>query len=253
MQDPMKTPEAQTGEEVIQNLPPQAGDHPLPMVLVNMAMTADGKIATANRACSSFGSKEDMRNLMLLRTRADAVMAGARTVDSNPVTLGPGGTEYREKRLQAGLAEHNIRVVVSGTASILPEAEIFKHRESPLLLLTSGVAPAARLAKLRGHFDQILVCGRHQIDFRAALQWLRARWQVQTLVCEGGGELNSALFAAHLVDELHLTICPYIVGGAIAPTIADGVGVESLDQAVRLSLSSHRQVGQELFLVYQVN
>ena len=55
-----------------------------------MAMTADGKIATANRAVSSFGSRRDQDHLLQLRATADAVMAGARTADLNPINLGPG-------------------------------------------------------------------------------------------------------------------------------------------------------------------
>ncbi len=63
----------------------------LPFVLINMAMTADGKIATANRAISSFGSAHDREHLLELRATADAVMTGARTADLNPVNLGRAG------------------------------------------------------------------------------------------------------------------------------------------------------------------
>ncbi len=79
----------------------------LPFVLVNMAMTADGKIATANRAVSSFASARDHEHLLALRATADAVMAGARTVDSAPINLGPGPAKFRRERLKHGLAEYN--------------------------------------------------------------------------------------------------------------------------------------------------
>ena len=72
---------------------PNSIHHPpasLPFVFINMAMTADGKIATANRAASSFGSRRDQDHLLQLRATADAVMAGARTVDLNPINMGPG-------------------------------------------------------------------------------------------------------------------------------------------------------------------
>src|SRR5689334_14520569 len=107
----------------------------LPFLFVNMAMTADGKIATANRAVSSFGSKRDLARLFELRATADAVMSGARTVDLNPVSLGPGAKKYRLQRLRRGLAEYNLRVVVSGSGSINPNAEIFKTRFSPIIVL----------------------------------------------------------------------------------------------------------------------
>ena len=45
-----------------------------PFVLVNMAMTADGKIATANRRIHSFSSSRDLEHLYELRATADAVM-----------------------------------------------------------------------------------------------------------------------------------------------------------------------------------
>jgi riboflavin biosynthesis pyrimidine reductase len=79
---------------------------------------------------------------------------------------------------------------------------------------------------------------------------LRAEWNVRRLLCEGGGELNDALFRAGLVDELHLTLCPMIFGGRSAPTIADGPGCARLADAFAMRLQSSRRVGEELFLVY---
>lgn len=84
------------------------------------------------------------------------------------------------------------------------------------------------------------------------MRWLRKKWKVKCLLCEGGGELNAALFAAGLVNELNLTICPRVFGGHAAPTIADGVGVRSLVQASQLRLKSMKRVDDELFLVYRV-
>ena len=77
----------------------------LPFVFLNVAMTADGKIASANHAIPVPGSPRDKAYLMELRTCADAVMSGARTVDLNPVHLGPGPAKYRHMRVRRGLAE----------------------------------------------------------------------------------------------------------------------------------------------------
>src|SRR5208282_6737629 len=65
-----------------------------PFVFVNMAMTADGKIATANRAVHSFGSPRDLEHLYELRATADAVMCGARTVEMSKTILGTGGAKF---------------------------------------------------------------------------------------------------------------------------------------------------------------
>jgi riboflavin biosynthesis pyrimidine reductase len=95
--------------------------------------------------------------------------------------------------------------------------------------------------------DEIKICGSEEIDFRAALRWLREKWKVKRLLCEGGGELNDALFRAGLVDEIHLTICPKIFGGRAAPTIADGKGVARLARAAQFKIVRKMPINGELF------
>ena len=222
----------------------------MPFVFVNMAITADGKIATANRAVSSFGSKRDKEHLLELRATADAVMCGAGTVNAAPINLGPGTAKYRRMRLRRGLSEYNLRIVTSGSGGVNPKAEIFKHAFSPIIVLTTRRASASKLKELHALGAEIKIAGVREIDFRKAIGWLREKWQVKRLLCEGGGELNDALFRAGLVDELHLTICPKIFGGRTAPTIADGVGVLKLSGAAQFQLKSTKRVGDELFVVY---
>lgn len=221
-----------------------------PFILINMAMTADGKIATANRAISTFGSRRDHDNLMELRTTVDAVMSGARTINSGKITLGPGGIRYRRRRLKQGLAEFNLRIVVSGSGSVDPNAEVFKHRFSPIIVLTTKRADPDQLRQLRTRADAVKICGDREIHWGATLRWLNRKWGVRRLLCEGGGNLNDAMFRAGFVDELHLTICPKIFGGCTAPTIAEGIGFPSLAAAAGFQLQSRRRRGDELFLIF---
>ena len=94
------------------------------------------------------------------------------------------------------------------------------------------------------------VFGETEVNFRLALRWLRAKWAVKRLLCEGGGELNDALFRAGLVDEINLTICPKIFGGRAAPTIADGRGFQQLAGAAQFELTSIKRQKAELFTVF---
>ena len=219
-------------------------------MFVNLAMTADGKIATANRTVHSFGSARDLAHLYQLRATADAVLCGARTVEISQSILGTGGDKFQRQRLRHGLAEYNLRVIVSGSGSVDPSADIFKKKFSPVIVLTTKRAPSNKLAQLRALADEVKICGAAEIDFRAGFRWLRKKWNVRRLLCEGGGELNDALFRADLVDEINLTICPKIFGGRSAPTLADGQGFPRLAAAKEFQIRSIRQFDGELFTVF---
>lgn len=222
-----------------------------PRVLVNMALSADGKIATANRAVTTFGSARDLAHLYELRATADAILSGARTIEETGATLGAGGTRYQRARRRRGLAEFPLRVIASGRASMDPAAPIFHRGSAPIVLLTTTRAPRSRLRRLQPHLAGVIACGEEGIDFAAALAVLRRRWGVRRLLCEGGGELNDALFRAGLVDELHLTVCPLLIGGGQAPSLADGSGCARLADAAAFRLHRARRRGDEMFFTWR--
>ena len=214
-----------------------------PHVSINMAMTADGKIASANRAVSTFGSRADHAHLLALRDKADAILTGAGTLNAQPqVTLGPGPKSK---------ANPPLRVIASGSGRVDAHHKIFRTLGAPTLILTTEVISRARLKELRFLAGVVEICGKEEIDFKRALKWLRKKWGVKRLLCEGGGQLNDALFRADVVDEVNLTVCPLILGGREAPTLAEGWGFGQLKDAARFSLKSCRQLGNEMFLVYR--
>lgn len=222
----------------------------LPFIFVNMAMTADGKIATANRAIHSFSSKRDLRHLYELRATSDAIMSGARTVEISESIMDNGGEIFRKQRLKNDLAEFPLRIIATGSGSVNPRAKIFRNRFSPIIVLTTKRSAHKKVKALQQLTDEVKIFGEREIDFVAALSWLRAEKKVNRLLCEGGGELNDALFRAGLVDEIHLTICPKIFGGRTAPSIADGAGFAKLAAAGKFQLQSSRDFKGELFTVF---
>jgi riboflavin-specific deaminase-like protein len=224
-----------------------------PFVLINMAITADGKIASANRAIETFSSDRDQLHLLDLRATADAVLCGAKTGNSSGVTLGVGGARFRRLRLSRGLAETHLRVLVSGQARLHEDAEVFRNPSPAVIVFVARTAPIRRVRRLRKVASGVIAMGERRVDLAAALRWLWRFRGVKRLVCEGGGELNDAMFRAGLVDEVHLTLCPKLLGGREAPTIADGMGVPALAMATRLELIRTRRAGDELFLTYRVS
>ena len=223
----------------------------LPFVRVNMAFSADGKIASADRTLTTFGSARDARHLYTLRSESDAILCGARTIEQSHSTLGNGGEAFTRRRLRAGRQRYPLRVVVTGSGSIDPNAELWTKDYGPILVVTTSRVSAKRLQWFKKHAAGVRVFAGTEIDWVDLLVWLRSSWGAARVLSEGGGELNDALVRAGVVRELHLTWCPLLLGGRRAPTIADGQGAESLAAARRFELAAIRRVGEERFLVYQ--
>ncbi|MEG3834864.1 MULTISPECIES: dihydrofolate reductase family protein [unclassified Microcoleus] len=102
-------------------------------------------------------------------------------------------------------------------------------------------------------FDRIIYAktAGEEIDWIDAFQQL-ASFGIKRLAILGGGKLVASVLAAGLVDELWLTVCPLILGGADAPTPVEGKGFLA-DLAPKLELLAVKQVGQEVFLHYRID
>ncbi len=133
-------------------------------------MTADGKIAFADHTFVPFGSKRDREHMMELRATADAVMSGARTINESGAVMGTGGAKYRRLRIKHDLAEYNLRVIISGSGSVNPNATIFKKCFSPIIILTTERIPKTKLKKLQALADEVKVFRKNEITFPAALR-----------------------------------------------------------------------------------
>src|SRR5260370_36166590 len=85
------------------------------------------------------------------------------------------------------------------------------------------------------------------VDLAAGLRTLRDNYKVRTVACEGGPTLFRALLERGLVDQLNLTIAPYMFGGAHAPTLT-GLSNEFLPASGHFLLIDMRVFGRECCL-----
>lgn len=220
-----------------------------PRVLINMAMSLDGKATSVAREPTEFMSREDRRRMFALRARADALIVGATTALDYD-TMGIPDPALRAARLRRGQREHPLRVIVSGSLRLSPSAKIFRAPVAPLLLVHADRAPRAARARFasRAH---LIACGREEVDVRRLVALLATEYRCATLLCEGGPTLNDAFFRARVVDEMYVTLAPRIVGGRAAPTIVEGRGVPRLAGAAQGRLVAARRGTREWFLRYR--
>ena len=75
---------------------------PKPAVFCNYAMSADGKISTADRKGSGFASREDRRRMEAIRARADVIVVGAETVRRDDPPFHLRSPEAVRERMASG-------------------------------------------------------------------------------------------------------------------------------------------------------
>lgn len=220
-----------------------------PFVFATFAMTVDGKITTRKFAPVDFTSREDKAHLFRQRARADAVLIGYGTLKRDNVRLGVPA-ELREERMSRRRTSSPIRVIVSKEGKVDKRLKIFQSDVSPILIFATQRMPRKIQAALRDK-AVLHLSESEDVDLAGMLRTLRRKYNVRTVACEGGPTLFRALLERALVDELSLTIAPYLFGGADAPTLT-GLSKEFLPASVHCSLLDMRVVGEECFLAYRI-
>ncbi len=190
-----------------------------PNVIINCAMSADGKISSFERRQVRISGQRDMERVRVLRAESDAVMVGVGTVLADDPGLRVKSEDLRRMRLDRGLPEDPLRVVVDSRARTPPGSEVLGEG---CILALSRAAPAERIASLKGKCE-IVVAGEDRVDLLLLLSILHKKG-VRRLMVEGGATLNWSLVEAGLVDEISVYVGPLIIGGAGAPTPVDGPG-----------------------------
>jgi 5-amino-6-(5-phosphoribosylamino)uracil reductase len=222
----------------------------LPFVAVTFAMTVDGKVTTKNYDSVDFTSREDKAHLIRQRALGDAVLVGHGTIENDNVRLGIPREDLRKERIARGQPPYPIRVIVSNEGRINPRLKIFETDFAPIIIFSTTRMPRKTRDQLQEKATLYLSRARH-IDLRWVLQELRYDFKVKYVACEGGPALFRSLLQQGLVDQLNLTIAPFLFGGKNAPTLT-GVSVDFLLRSVRCSLKEMRVIGDECFLTYRI-
>lgn len=223
--------------------------HPRPFVVATFAMTVDGKVTTKNLSPVDFTSREDKAHLFRQRALADAVLIGHTSLKRDNVRLGLPA-EMQETRVKRGQSFCPLRVIVSNEGRIDHRLKIFQSNVSPIIIFSTKRMPRKYQRALEKTATLHLSDAKH-VDLAAMLETLRKKYKVRTVACEGGPTLFRALLERGLVDQLNLTIAPYMFGGAKAPTLT-GVSTKFLPASVHCSLSDMRTIGDECFLTYRI-
>jgi 2,5-diamino-6-(ribosylamino)-4(3H)-pyrimidinone 5'-phosphate reductase len=218
-----------------------------PYVIVNVAMTADGKTDTVFRRGATISSIEDRERVDCLRAEVDAIMVGGRTLLEDDPRLTVKSEKLRQERLRQGKSANPIKVGIVTRACIKPDSRFLTEGPAQVMFFTTSQTDKEQVEILRALGAQVYVMGKKQVDLTLAMQTL-VELGVQRVLVEGGGILIESLLRLKLVDEINIYMAPFIFGGANAPTFVDGSGLTE-DGAMDLKLVDISHLGADGILL----
>ncbi|MDD3573492.1 2,5-diamino-6-(ribosylamino)-4(3H)-pyrimidinone 5'-phosphate reductase [Methanospirillum sp.] len=221
-----------------------------PYVIVNVAVSADGKISTRERRQVKISGKEDFDRVDEMKAGCDAIMVGIGTVLADDPSLTVKSADRIDERVRNGRPEHPVRIVVDSKGRTPPDAKILHKGPGLRIIAVSDLAPEKNIIILKQHAN-IIQSGEKTIDLKLLLEKL-SETGVSRLMVEGGGTLIWGLLSAGLVDELSMFVGNIIIGGKDAPTLADGIGYISESDFPLLELLSISQIEEGVLIHWKV-
>ena len=218
-----------------------------PYVILNAAMTLDGKIATATGS-SNISGKKDLERVHQIRKECDAIMVGIGTVMADDPRL-------TVHKINARPEDNPVRVVVDSKCRTPVDARITNDDAKTIIAganeYKEDFMASDEYETLKNRGVKFFFSGSERVDLKALMMYLHEEG-IEKLMLEGGSTLNFSLIKAGLIDEISICVAPMVVGGADAKTFFDGEGFDTMDEAVRLELTDSYTLDKDLILHYKV-
>ncbi|MEI8330597.1 MAG: 2,5-diamino-6-(ribosylamino)-4(3H)-pyrimidinone 5'-phosphate reductase [Methanomicrobiales archaeon] len=222
-----------------------------PCVVVNVAMSADGKISTRERRQIKISGALDFKRVDRLKAGSDAVMVGIGTVLADDPSLTVKSEEYHTTRRHLGLDEHPARIVVDSNARIPLDASVLHKGDGKRIVAVSGRADPGKIAILQKNAT-VVTAGVNKVDLEILMEKL-GEMGIQRVMVEGGGTLIAGLIKAGLVDEIYTFIGNIIIGGKDSPTFVDGDGYILESAFTQLALLETQMIENGVLLHWAVS
>jgi len=218
-----------------------------PHTIMLVAVSLDGKISPARRPGQSnpVGPELIAPEIMALhnarRKGVDGIMVGLHCIllDDSRLTL------------RDAEGRNPTRVVLDGLAEMPASARVLGG-EAPTIVGVTADAPRQRVEALKERGAGIVVAGTGKfVSLVPFLGDLYERWGIRRLLVEGGGTVHRSMIAENLYDEIHLIVCPFVIGGSTSITPVERESFWPEEAIPLYSLVSAQTVGDYLYVIYK--
>ena len=204
-------------------------------IVINCAMSADGKIALPDRSQIRLSNKEDMERVNKLRKESDAILVGIGTViEDNPKLI---------IKNNKNLSTNPVRVVLDTNGRTPINSNVLDDKSRTIIAVGNHFA-----GEIPGN-SEVIKCGDEQIDIELLMEKLYERG-LKNILVEGGENVLWSFLNQNLFDEINIFVASLIVGGEKTPTVAGGPGFTNKIDTLQLKLKEAEKIGNGILLKY---
>ena len=211
----------------------------VPFVILKVAATLDGKIATREGDSKWISGEVSRRLVHRLRNQVDGIVVGIGTIMKDDPMLTARITGGRDPD----------RVILDSRLRIPEDAKVIETSPSKTILATTELAPKDKRERLQRRGVRVLVLDsvEGRVNLKSCLSRLGEMEMVSILV-EGGSQVNGSFLDEGLIDKVLLFLSPKLIGDPEAMGIFGGKGVATLKEAISLDEFRVRRIGGDLLL-----
>lgn len=211
----------------------------MPFVLMKYAMTMDGKIATKTGESRYVSCKASREHSMKLRHQLSSIMVGKKTVISDDPML----------NCRIENAKQPVRIVCDTNLSIPSDAKVLKTaNEFPTLIATASTDIKKQEEFLKTGCEILNISKKDgHLDLKDLMKKLGER-KIDSVLLEGGGELNFSALESGIVNKIRVYVAPKIFGGKEAISPVSGLGALSPDDAFKIRNMSFEKIDEDIMI-----
>lgn len=214
----------------------------MPFVIMKTAMTLDGKIATRTNASKWITGELSRKNVHELRHKVTGIMVGIGTVLADDPSL--------TTRLEDRIGKDPIRIIVDSSGRIPLDSKVLNlksHTETIVVVTNRAAKEKIKSLQEKGARVIVTPSKERRVDLNFLMKELGQR-NIDSILLEGGSELNYSALEEGIVDKVNAFIAPKIIGGNTAKTPVGGQGKAYINEAINLERIDVHDFGQDIMI-----
>jgi len=209
----------------------------MPFVILKIAMTLDGKIATPTGNSKWITSEKSRRLVHLMRSRVDALLSAYGTVlKDNPLFT---------SRVRGG--KNPVRVIIDPEIKIPLNYHVYNPPPYTIAVVHETKLSDKKIKYLKQRGIEILSFSSEKVDLKWLMRELANR-EITSVMIEGGSSLNFYALWSGIVDKLMIFIAPKIIGGINSYPCVGGNLYKNLEEAFKIKDLKLRKVDTDILI-----